>query len=104
MFSVFMVRAAASFKAARTVTIPVLRGMRRRRARLTAVAAICAVITTAAAGSIRQQAGPYQVELAADPPTIRVGTVKLLIRVNDGAGRPVDGAHVSAIAQMPGMP
>lgn len=49
------------------------------------------------------QAGPYHVEITTDPPVVPVGKARLLIRVTDSAGKPVEGAEVRAIAQMPGM-
>ena len=52
----------------------------------------------------RVQAGPYQAEVTTDPAVIPVGQpTKLSIRITDGSGKPVEGAQVRAIAQMPGM-
>jgi RND family efflux transporter MFP subunit len=48
--------------------------------------------------------GPYHVELKTNPPVIAVGNIKLTINVTDSSGKPVDGATVRALVQMPGMP
>src|SRR5579884_47037 len=61
--------------------------------------------TSAALASLRAQAGPYRVEIATDPAVILVGQpTKLVIQITDSEGKPVEGAQVRAIAQMPGMP
>ncbi len=54
--------------------------------------------------SVSRQAGPYRVEVATDPATIPVGPARLLIKVTDASGKPVEGATVTGLAQMPGMP
>ena len=48
-------------------------------------------------------AGDYQVAVAIDPETPRVGTNTLEITVQDGDGKPVDDLDVSAVAIMPAM-
>lgn len=58
---------------------------------------------SAVQAAIQGQAGPYQIEVSSDPATIPVGPAKLVIKVT-AAGKPIDGAQVTAIAQMPGMP
>lgn len=47
-------------------------------------------------------AGPYQVELSADPETVAVGKARLLIRVSQ-AGKPAEGVNVTTFTSMPGM-
>src|SRR5579884_1110484 len=64
---------------------------------------VAASVSTVLA-SVQTQAGPYRVEIATDPSVIPAGSAKLRIKVTDAVGKPVEGAQVSAIAQMPGMP
>jgi RND family efflux transporter MFP subunit len=52
----------------------------------------------------RVTAGPYRVELTTDPAVIPVGKARLIFKITDVGGKPVEGAQVRAIAQMPGMP
>lgn len=52
---------------------------------------------------VQGQAGPYRVELVSDPAVLPVGKATLDAFVTDG-GKPVEGATVRAIAQMPNMP
>ncbi|MGV3615961.1 MAG: efflux RND transporter periplasmic adaptor subunit [Fimbriimonas sp.] len=47
--------------------------------------------------------GSYRVTVVTNPPTIPVGRANLVITVRDGAGKPVSGAQVKALAGMPGM-
>lgn len=49
------------------------------------------------------QAGPYRIELTSDPLVLPVGNASLDIEVTLD-GKPVTGANVKAIAQMPNMP
>jgi RND family efflux transporter MFP subunit len=51
------------------------------------------------------QAGPYHVEVITDPAVIPVGQpVKLMLKISDAAGKPIEEAQVRVIAQMSGMP
>lgn len=56
------------------------------------------------ASGLQTQAGPYRVEVSTDPATIPVGKVKLRLKITDASGKPVEGATVKVLAQMPGMP
>ncbi|HXI15747.1 MAG TPA: efflux RND transporter periplasmic adaptor subunit [Chloroflexota bacterium] len=47
--------------------------------------------------------GPYRVEISTDPATIPVGKAKLLLKVTDAAGKPVEGAQIRTLTKMPGM-
>lgn len=57
-----------------------------------------------ALAAIRAQAGPYRVGLTTEPAVVPVGKARLVFKITDPSGRPVEGAEVRAIAQMPGMP
>lgn len=50
------------------------------------------------------KAGPYRVDLVSDPSVLPVGKATLDVYITDGTGKPVGGATVKAIAQMPNMP
>ncbi|MBI3911027.1 MAG: FixH family protein, partial [Armatimonadetes bacterium] len=81
--------------------------MMRQTARspwLLALAALLMVVAgSAALAGLRADAGPYRVEITTDPAVIPVGRAKLILKVTDSAGKPVEGAQVSALAKMPGM-
>ena len=62
------------------------------------------IIAGASSAQLVTQAGPYRIELSTDPSTIPIGAAKLLIKVTDAAGKPIEDVQVTAIAQMPGMP
>src|SRR5262245_2372994 len=72
---------------------------------------IALLMALLAAGSLaaafagpRTQAGPYRVELTSEPAVIPEGRpTKLVLKITDSADKPVEGAQVSAIAQMPSM-
>jgi RND family efflux transporter MFP subunit len=64
---------------------------------------VALVMLFAQAFSAGAKAGPYNVELATEPPIVPVGKATLIITVTDATGKAVDGAQVKAIAQMPGM-
>jgi RND family efflux transporter MFP subunit len=49
-------------------------------------------------------AGPYHVDLVTEPAVVPIGQATLEVRVRDAAGKPISGAQVKGIAQMPGMP
>ena len=75
---------------------------------LTWFAILVGVITTgnlsSALADPHAQAGPYGVDLTTDPVVIPVSQpTRLVLKITDGAGKPVEGARVSAISQMPGM-
>ncbi|HET6385868.1 MAG TPA: FixH family protein, partial [Armatimonadota bacterium] len=57
----------------------------------------------AAIAGVPGQIGPYRVELRTDPAVIPVGKASLTIHVSDQAGKPVIGAQVRALVQMPSM-
>jgi RND family efflux transporter MFP subunit len=61
------------------------------------------VVLTALAVAVQGVAGPYRVDLKTDPAVIAVGRAKLLVAITDSSGKPVSGAEVKAIVQMPGM-
>ena len=48
-------------------------------------------------------AGPYRIQLATSPDVIVVGKGKLLLKITDAAGKPVEGARITTMAKMPGM-
>ncbi|HEY3413141.1 MAG TPA: efflux RND transporter periplasmic adaptor subunit [Armatimonadota bacterium] len=67
-------------------------------------AALAALLTLGPAFAGPQaRVGPYTIEVATDPAVIAVGDARLLIRVTDASGKPVDGATVSALVKMPAM-
>jgi RND family efflux transporter MFP subunit len=49
------------------------------------------------------QAGPYRLNMSAQPQVIPVGKAKLIFKVSDASGQPVQGLDLRAIARMPGM-
>lgn len=49
-------------------------------------------------------AGPYRVDVVTDPAVVPIGKANLLVKITDSSGKPVTGATVRGIAQMPGMP
>lgn len=57
-----------------------------------------------AAFALTGKAGPYRVELVADPSVLPVGKATLDVYVTDDSGKPIGGATIKAIAQMPNMP
>jgi RND family efflux transporter MFP subunit len=61
--------------------------------------AVCAAFGLAVQGS----AEPYRVDLRSEPAVVPVGRAKLLITLTDPSGKPVAGATVKVLAQMPGM-
>ncbi len=86
--------------------------MKPRKQRLLKYVAWCAVLTfvfdassiTAVRAEPQLRAGPYHIEITTDPPVIPVGQpTKIVLKITDGAGKPIERAQVSAIAQMPGM-
>src|SRR5439155_27012131 len=78
--------------------------IRRRFITWTALTLLAFGYSNAALASVQSQAGKFKIELGTDPATIPVGPAKLLVRVTDAGGKPVDGAQVVVLAQMPGMP
>lgn len=67
------------------------------------VALLLTVVSTSARAAVNAQAGPYRVELSTDPAVVPVGKGKLILKISDAAGKPVEGATVSTLARMPGM-
>lgn len=58
---------------------------------------------TAPAGP-QTQAGPYRIELTAQPGTLpTTGRAKLMYTVTDSSGRPVQGVTLHSLTKMPGM-
>ncbi|AIE83792.1 efflux RND transporter periplasmic adaptor subunit [Fimbriimonas ginsengisoli] len=53
--------------------------------------------------SLTGRAGPYTVEITTDPNVLPVGKATLDMFVTDASGKPVEGAQIRAIAQMPNM-
>lgn len=68
------------------------------------LAAGLALLVPALGLSLTGKAGPYQIELTTDPAVLPVGKASLDIFVTDSSAKPVDGAKIRAIAQMPNMP
>lgn len=60
-------------------------------------------VTAPAEVPIAYQAGPFRLGVGVEPSTPRVGDNELTLRVEDSAGRPVSGAVVRAVAEMPAM-
>lgn len=76
----------------------------RRFIGLLALGALLTAPLPAALAAVQARAGPYRVELTTEPPVIPVGKARLTLKITDAGGKPVEGAQVRAIAQMPGMP
>ena len=72
--------------------------------------ALCALLIAIIGMSVVAQAapeataGPYRVQITTDPAVVPVGKATLRLTVTDAAGRPVPGAQVRVLAQMPTMP
>ncbi|MGI8923326.1 MAG: efflux RND transporter periplasmic adaptor subunit [Fimbriimonadales bacterium] len=49
------------------------------------------------------QAGPYRVSLTTQPRVIPVGQAKVVLKITDASGKPLEDLEVRAIAGMPGM-
>lgn len=64
--------------------------------------AVCMVPSLCLAG-IDAQAGPYHVSLNTQPRVVPVGQAKVVLKITDQNGKPVDDLDVRAIARMPGM-
>jgi RND family efflux transporter MFP subunit len=56
-----------------------------------------------ALASVPGQIGPYRLQIFAEPAVIPVGKARLRIDVTDAAGKPVDGAEIRSLVQMPAM-
>lgn len=69
------------------------------------IAALLALLLAPAAeAAIQAEAGPYRVQLTTEPAVVPVGQARMILTISDSAGKPVEGAQVRAIAEMPGMP
>lgn len=64
---------------------------------------IAALTVTAIGFSLPGKAGPYLIELTTEPTILPVGKAALDIFLTDASGKPVEGATIRAIAQMPNM-
>ncbi len=61
-------------------------------------------LPVAATAGPQTQAGPYRIELSAQPGTLpATGRVKLMFAVTDSAGKPVEGVTLRSLTKMPGM-
>ncbi len=67
------------------------------------VVALILLMPILAHTSVTTQAGPYHVEVAAGSNPIALGKSKLLIRLTDSAGKPVDNATIRSLTKMSGM-
>ncbi len=56
-----------------------------------------------AAFAVSARSGPYEIDLSTEPAIVPVGKAQLIIQIQS-QGKPVTGADVKALAQMPGMP
>src|SRR5262249_22727912 len=68
------------------------------------LALIVGTLTPASAGPLMGKAGPYRVEVTTDPSPVPVGPATIRVHLMDAAGKPVAGADIHVLAQMPGMP
>ena len=84
-----------------------IRPMKPQATPLFRIALLCAillpVLLPAALAGPRGAAGPYRVELSTEPAVVPVGKAQLLVRLTDASGKPVEGAQVRALVQMPSM-
>ena len=60
------------------------------------------LLTGVARAALPGSAGPYDLTLATDPAVVPVGAAQVLLSVQ-AAGKPVEGATVTALVRMPGM-
>lgn len=56
------------------------------------------------AEGLKAAAGPYRIAVATQPSPIPLGRAEIVVQITDAAGKPVPGAQVQVLAQMPGMP
>lgn len=70
---------------------------------LLTVALMAAVLVHVALGAVTGSAGPYRITLTSQPRVVNLGQVKLIFKIADAAGKPLDNLQVRAIAGMPGM-
>lgn len=54
--------------------------------------------------AIGGSAGPYRIDIKSDPAVLPVGRARLNLRLTDSKGKPIAGAKVTVLVQMPGMP
>ena len=53
--------------------------------------------------SIPARIGPYRLQIYTEPSVIPVGKVRVRIHVTDASGKPVEGAEIRTLVQMPSM-
>jgi len=68
---------------------------------LSALLLVC--VGGAALAGPRGSAGPYRVEITTEPAVVPIGKATMLVKVTDTSGKPVEGAQVRALVQMPSM-
>lgn len=74
-----------------------------RLSRFFLIAVFLGAISPALA-AVSGQIGPYRLEISTEPAVIPVGRARLRIDLKDAAGRPVEGAEIRSLVQMPQMP
>lgn len=61
------------------------------------------LVPTFARAAIEAQAGPYRITLTTQPKVVPVGQAKVVFKIADSSGQPLENLNVTAIAHMPGM-
>ena len=62
-----------------------------------------ALVQALCIAGIDAKAGPYRLSLTTQPRVIPVGQAKVVLKITDEAGKPLEDLDVRAIARMPGM-
>jgi RND family efflux transporter MFP subunit len=60
-------------------------------------------LSTITLASIPARIGPYRLQIYTEPSVIPVGKARIRIDVTDASGKPVEGAEIRALVQMPSM-
>ena len=71
--------------------------------RLFCCAVLVVFVSLTGLASVPGQIGPYRLQIFTEPAVIPVGKARLRFDVTDAAGKPVDGAEIRSLVQMPAM-
>ena len=99
----FQRRSAASVR--RSFLMPGVFNTRKRPALCAAFCfALLFVLPLISAASPQTQAGPYRVELTTETGKVpTTGRAKLLLKITDSSGKPLENMKIQALTKMPGM-
>ena len=66
-------------------------------------AILAGAVFTATLASVSARIGPYRLQIYTEPTVIPVGKARVRIDVTDASGKPVEGAEIRSLVQMPTM-